>query len=97
MLDIELIEPDVEARHPLLAIELVGDGTLRKSRDVQPRSARLLVEVVGQADVPPGHTQRIHTHPRVPATASAGSTPSLPAGRSGVRLSSRLNPSAVRS
>lgn len=68
MLGVEVIEPGVEPRHAPTPIELGFHGLPGERRHVQPRSARLLVEVVGQTDVPPSHTQRIHTWGRLVGT-----------------------------
>lgn len=57
---VEVVEPRVERRHALTSVELVSHSALRERRHVQPRGAGLFVEVVGEADVPAGHTQRIH-------------------------------------
>lgn len=60
MFGIELVEPSVQLTHPGPALELLGYCTLGESRHVQARPARVLVEVVRQADVPASHT---HTLP----------------------------------
>jgi hypothetical protein len=83
VLCVEFVEPGIEASHPLTAIELGGDGTLGESRDVQPGAPRPLVEVVGEADVPTGHTQRIHIR--------AGSSPYRSAGTITSRAWDRLS------
>ena len=64
MCGIELIEPGVELRHPRLAVELLGDSALGERRDVQPGAPRLVIKVVRKADVPTGHTHRLHTQTR---------------------------------
>jgi len=46
--------------HPPLAVELLDHGALCERRDVQPSAACRVIEVIGEADVPASHTQRIH-------------------------------------
>ncbi len=58
---VELVEPTIERRHSLSTIEFIRDGALGQRRHVQPRPARLVVEVVRETDVPASHTQIIHT------------------------------------
>jgi hypothetical protein len=58
---VELVEPGVERSHPLTTVEFVGHGALCQGGDVQLGATGLVVEIVGKADVPACHTQRIHT------------------------------------
>lgn len=58
---IELIEPVVQLSHPRLAVQFIRHRPLRKRGDVQPCPSSAIVEFVWEADVSPGHTQRLHT------------------------------------
>lgn len=86
---VEIVEQRVKRRHSLTSIELVGHGALGERRHVQSCASSLLVEVVGEADVPACHTHRIHTGVLALPRSVNG-----PADDSGERSSGRSRSSA---